>query len=154
MRLLTFSIKNLVQSMEETERHVQLAMQAPRKLPPIRFDNDDFIDDAILAHGNIPHSQPMFGMQRQWDFGWRDFCISAILTSFLFYTRFRNSVTSMTQHLCHDFHELWVHCIGVCFWLFQKWTQRLGSFMKRILCILTCFSILGLEPSIECLSLI
>ena len=47
------------QSMEDTERNVRMAMTAPRALPPMRFDNDDFIDDAIQADAQqIHHFQP------------------------------------------------------------------------------------------------
>jgi len=35
--------------MDETENLVRMAMQAPQIFPPMRFDNDDFIDDAITA---------------------------------------------------------------------------------------------------------
>ena len=38
-----------VQSMEETENFVRMAMQAPQQTRLLRFDNDDFIDDAITA---------------------------------------------------------------------------------------------------------
>lgn len=38
-----------VQSMEETEEFVRLAMKASHTMPALRFDNDDFIDDAIAA---------------------------------------------------------------------------------------------------------
>ena len=35
--------------MEETEEFVRLAMKASHTMPALRFDNDDFIDDAIAA---------------------------------------------------------------------------------------------------------
>lgn len=39
-----------MQSMEETENFVRSAMQAPEMVQPqLRFDSDDFIDDAITA---------------------------------------------------------------------------------------------------------
>lgn len=38
-----------MQSMEETEEFVRLAMKTTCTLPAMRFDNDDFIDDAITA---------------------------------------------------------------------------------------------------------
>ena len=38
-----------MQSMEETEEFVRLAMKASHTMPALRFDNDDFIDDAIAA---------------------------------------------------------------------------------------------------------
>lgn len=38
-----------VQSMEETEEFVRLAMKTTQMGPILRFDNDDFIDDAIAA---------------------------------------------------------------------------------------------------------
>ena len=38
-----------MQSMDETENLVRMAMQVPQVAPTMRFDHDDFIDDAITA---------------------------------------------------------------------------------------------------------